>query len=278
MELAQYEHYIERLIGDLGADDRVVGLIGLGSTARNARQPDRWSDHDIWVVVEDGNEPTFRDDPSWLPDAGRIVLWMQETPHGMKAVYDDGHLVKVAVFRVDELEATRANDYRVYLDREQITGRMRRIREATAHPDSEWLNGPGYLAGQFLTNLLVGVSRFARGERLSAHDFVVAQGVGHLLGLVAAVVPPERDGELDDLNPWRRFETAYPSLATRIERVIRLPIPEAALALADLAQVRVAPHFTGYPTEAAAVIRAALEEMLAADEWNGVSGGEAVPG
>ena len=26
-------------------------------------------------------------------DSGRLILWMRETRHGMKAVYDDGHLV-----------------------------------------------------------------------------------------------------------------------------------------------------------------------------------------
>lgn len=162
MEPARFRRYVDRLVEGLTADPRVLGIVGLGSTAMNGRAPDRWSDHDVWVVVADGAEEDFRTDPSWLPDAERLVLWFRETPHGMKGVYDDGHLVEAAVFAVDELVVTSANDYRVLLDRERVTERMEEIRAATmgraGRPD------PAFLAGQFLTNLLVGTARHARGS------------------------------------------------------------------------------------------------------------------
>ena len=265
MEPARFRRYVDRLVEGLAADPRVLGIVGLGSTAMNGRAPDRWSDHDLWVVVEDGAEEEFRSDASWLPDADRLVLWFRETPHGMKGVFGDGHLVEVAVFRPEELAVTRANVYRVLLDRERIGERMKAVREETVAAPAE--GRARFLAGQFLTNLLVGVARCARGERLSAHDFVRGQAAGHLLALIAEVLPPERPGVLDDLSPWRRFEAAYPRLADRIEHALREPVPDAALTLLDLLESQIAPGWGEYPSEAAEAVRSWVEAVALAEEW-----------
>lgn len=275
MEPARFRRYVDRLVEGLTADPRVLGIVGLGSTAMNGRAPDRWSDHDVWVVVADGAEEDFRTDPSWLPDAERLVLWFRETPHGMKGVYDDGHLVEAAVFRLDELSVTRANVYRVFLDRERIAERMTEIRDDTAADREE--GRARFLAGQFLTNLLVGVARCARGERLSAHDFVRGQAAGHLLALIAEVVPAEETGVLDDLSPWRRFEAAYPRLADRVEHALREPVPDAALTLLDLVEREVASRWPDYPADAAAAVRSWIEAVILAGEWQ-EAGAAAPPG
>jgi hypothetical protein len=265
MEPVRFRRYVGRLVEGLAADPRVLGVVGLGSTAMNGREPDRWSDHDVWVVVADGAEEEYRTDPSWLPDAGRLVLWFRETPHGMKGVYDDGHLVEAAVFRADELSVTRANVYRVFLDRERITERMAEIRTETV---AERAGGRArFLAGQFLTNLLVGVARSARGERLSGHDFVRAQAAGNLLALIAEVVPPQRSGVLDDLSPWRRFEGAYPRLADRVEHALREPVPEAALALLELFEREVVPRWDDDSSQAVEAVRSWIEGVVLAGEW-----------
>jgi hypothetical protein len=256
VELIAFRRYLDRLIGILASDPLVLGVVGLGSTALlPGRLPDEWSDHDVWVVVADGAEEGFRTDPSWLPDSERLVLWMRETRHGMKGVYDDGHLVEMAVFRVDELAVTRANDYRVLLDRENISGRMEAVRAGSvASPD------PGYLAGQFLTNLLVGAARCGRGERLSGHDFVKGQAVGHLLALANAVLDGASTGgaAADDLAPWRRAEWSHPGLAAEVDAALALDTPQAAVALLEVGERHVARRTPGWPQAAARVIDGAL--------------------
>jgi len=267
MDPGAFEGYIDRLVERLESDRRVLGVVGTGSTALDDRRPDRWSDHDLWIVVADDAEE-FRQDPSWLPDADRLVLWLRETVHGMKAVYDDGHLVEVAVFTTEELEVARVNDYRVFFDREQVADRVAGL--AAAEPPWDDAERAAFLAGQYLTNLLVGVSRFARGESLSAHHFVQSQAVDHLLELIAMVVPPQRPGALDPLDPRRRFERVYPAISARLERALRLPLPQAALALIDLAEVHVEPQMPDYPVDAARVISSTVAAILAAGEWEGV--------
>jgi predicted nucleotidyltransferase len=256
-----FSRYLERLLQGLGADERVLGVIALGSTAMvPERPPDEWSDHDVWVVVGDGAEEAFRAEPFWLPDHERLVLWMRETAHGMKALYDDGHLVEVAVFRPDELVVTRANDYRVLLDRERIGERMAAVRGATIRGVEP--RGPAFLAGQFLTSLLVGGARHARGERLSGHDFVKAQAVGHLLALANVVLSPARDGAVDDLTPWRRVERSHPVLAAEIDAALLLDTGAASLALLDIAE-RYVGGDAAWPEAAARVVTGML------NRWNG---------
>jgi len=254
---ASHRRYLERLIDTLRNDDRVIGLVGTGSTSLGGgRDPDDWSDHDLWLVVADGAEEDFRTDPSWLPDSGRIVLWMRETRHGMKGVYDDGHFVEPAVFRADELEVTRVNDCEVLLGPPWLEGRMEQIRAATVAGTAR--RDRGFLAGQFVTNLLVGVGRYARGERLSGHDFVKVQGAGHLLELAAGVLEPAEPGVVDDLTAWRRVERAFPLLAAEVDDALLLAVPRAAEALLDAAERHVAPAVPEWPAAAASVVRARI--------------------
>jgi len=263
MDAVVYEEYLERLIVSLGADERVVGVVGLGSTAATVREPDEWSDHDLWVVVEAGCEEEYRSDPAWLPDHGRLILWMRETPHGMKAVYDDGHMVEVAVFRLDELAVTAANAYRVLLDRGGVAAALDDVRAKTADRVTETRRTEAYLAGQFVTQLLVGLNRYARGEILSGHEFIKTHAVGNLLALLPMVLEPADPSALDDLDPMRRIEQAFPVPAARISEALVMDIPGAALGLLAAAETSVKPRLGEWPGGVAAVVRRLATDLLA---------------
>lgn len=213
------------LLERLGQDPTVLGLVLLGSTSGEGTPPDAWSDHDFFVVVEPGAQERFRSELGWLPDAGSIALSFRETAHGLKVVYESGHLAEFAVFEPDELRLARVNRYRVVLDRADVAGRMERVRGATVgapRTDRAWE------AGQFLTNLLVGVGRWRRGERRSGDHLVRCGALGHLLRLVVARVPPDDPAAPDDLDPFRRFERGWPRIAGELEQALSLPTPEAA--------------------------------------------------
>ncbi len=226
--------FTERLLERLGQDPEVLGLVLLGSTSGEGTPPDGWSDHDFFVVVEPGAQERFRSDLGWMPDPASIALSFRETAHGLKVVYESGHLAEFAVFEPDELRLARVNRYRVVLDRADVAARMERVRTATAgapRTDGAWE------AGQFLTNLLVGVGRWRRGERRSGDQLVRCGALGHLLRLVAARVPPEDPAAPDDLDPFRRFERGWPGIAREVEKALALPTPEAADRLLASAEV-----------------------------------------
>ena len=205
-----YHGWTSALVASLSASPSILGIVALGSMAeRGGRTPDRFSDHDFFVIASEP-EP-LRTTTEWLPDHQRIVLWFRETPHGCKAVYDDGHLVEYAVFSPDELPLARVNDYRVLLDREKIEERMVLLAtRVDPPPDRSWLTG------MFLSHVLVASGRAQRGEDLSARWMLT-----HAMRFLAQLL----GGGPDNLDPLRRFDRPD------IEEAMRLDVASGAKAL-----------------------------------------------
>ena len=253
MDAAAYAAFSDALLRRLAGDPRVVGLVALGSMSGEGPAPDVHSDHDFFVVTTPGVQEAYRTDLAWLPAAERAVLVHRETEHGLKVVLDDGHLLEFAVFDLDELLVARANRYRVLLDRGGVAERMREVAaKPVGRPSDRWL------CGQLLGNLLVGGGRAARGELLSARLFVAGHATGHLLRLLARHVPVEAQVPLDDLDPFRRFERAFPRLGARVDAALSRPPLEAAVALVDLAARELAGRLPDWPVSAAAAVRGRL--------------------
>ena len=226
-----YHRFTAALQQSLDADPRVLGFVALGSMAGIHRQPDRWSDHDFFVITNDPGP--FRETTDWLPDPDRIALWFRETAHGCKAIYDDGHLVEYAAFTPDEMSLARANDYRVLLDRERIEERMAAIAVARdAPPSSEWLHG------MFLSHILVAAGRARRGEVLSAR-WMLAHAMRFLAQLLG--------GGPDDLDPLRRLDHHA------MEQAMRLGPASAARELLEIYE-----HECDGDPRAIAAVRAAI--------------------
>ena len=238
MDAAEYEAYAGRLTANLQARPEVLGLVAVGSFAVGA---DRFSDHDFFVIAPPEATEPLRRDLTWLPDHERLVVAIRETRHGIKAVYDDGHLVEYAVFTPDEIALARLNRTRVLFDRADVAERIRATTEATKVAIRDEAHTDGWLVGQFLSTLLIGVSRHRRGERLAAIEFVDGLALRFLLLLIARHVPPEVPDVLDDLNPYRRVERAYPSLGARLDAVMAQgDLPVVARGLFELAEARFA--------------------------------------
>lgn len=251
-----YASFTRELSSRLAADPRVVGLVALGSMAGGSPGPDAFSDHDFFVVTAPGEQEAFRTGLSWLPPRGAIALAHRETAHGLKVVYDDGHLLELAVFDLAELSVARVNRYAVLLDRGGVAERMAEVATRREPPrDDAWL------AGQLLGNLLVGGGRARRGELLSARLFVGAHAASCLLLLLARHVPSDGPRLLDDLDPFRRFERVYPELGRELGRALSRPPLEAALALLGLAERELASRVPEWPAAGASAVRRRLEEL-----------------
>lgn len=225
-----YAAFTERLIASLSREPDVLGIVLVGSTSGQGAGPDDASDHDFFVIARPGAQERFRRDLGWLPDAHELVLQFRETAHGVKALYASGHLVELAVFDPDELALARINRYRVALDRADIAARAAAVQAATtaataAPPDR------AHHAGQLATNLVVGVARAARGERLSGHHFVRCSALGHLVTLLRGT-----DDARDNLDPLRRFERSVPALGRELDDALQLPIAACASRLLAIAR------------------------------------------
>jgi len=255
MDRPAYDAFTRSLASALAGDPRVAGLVALGSMSGDGVPPDGFSDHDFFVVTVPGVQESFRTDLAWLPGADRAALVHRETAHGLKVVLPDGHLLEFAVFDLDELRVARANRYAVLFDRGGVAERMAEVAaRPSEHPADRWL------CGQLLGNLLVGGGRAARGELLSARLFVAGHATGHLLRLLALHLPAEAGVPLDNLDPFRRFERAYPRLAGELNGALGRDPLEAALALLDLAGRQLRPLLPEWPSAAAEAVGNRLRE------------------
>ncbi len=261
MTPGDYQRFLDDLLARLEAEPEVLGLVTTGSTAGGGHAPDAWSDHDFWVVVAAGRGEAFRNRLTWLPDPARVAYAFRETPHGLKVIYDDGHLLEYAVFEPAELAVAKVNDYRVLLDRAGIGDALAGVRgqtlrwAAAAYADDRWL------MGQVLTHTQIAVGRFYRGERLSSHHYFRSLAIENFVRLVVRHVPPTRPDLRDDIDPRRRFEQVWPELGDRLDALLLMPVPSAARALLRLISEVLRPHLPEFPQRA---IRALTEYIQTA--------------
>lgn len=254
----QYHAFTEMLRTNLDADPNIIGLIYAGSTAGKGRIPDKFSDHDFLVVTLPGLQEAYRTQLTWLPNYETIALAVRETDHGLKVLYQDGHLLEFAIFDREEISHAKLNDYAVAIDRADFTSLMERLAQETSDHQPKLKRDMGMVP----CLLLVGAGRAGRGEVLSASVFIKTYALGHLLTLVAHHIPAEIEGgKLDNLDPFRRVEKVYPTIAGKIADALCLPPLPSALAIlqvySDLFR-----ELADYPRSAVTTVHDYIEALI----------------
>lgn len=254
MELNEFRSFSDALVVALADDPRVLGIVAMGSMAERDYVPDQWSDHDFFVVTVPGAQEALLADLSWLPGNQRLVYVAPEEVHGFRAIYNDGHLAEPVVLSMEELAVMRINRYRMLFDRGEVGQRVAEIAARTA-AESQVPADDRIDAGMFLVNLAIGVGRYRRGERLSAHLFVKSYAMEHLVRLLARYIPAARPELQDNLAPSRRFELLYPEIAAELDEIANLPPTEGALRMLDLAEGALAGRMPAFPARAFEAVR-----------------------
>jgi hypothetical protein len=254
---ANYQRFTETLTNRLSEYGDVLALVALGSMAARDHLPDRFSDHDFFVIVRPGTQSWYRENRQWLPEHERIAFAFRETAHGVKVLYGDRHLLEFAVFDPEELHLARINRYRVLFDRANLTAMLERLaaREASSPP----VDVP-YQSAQFLTHLLVGLWRYQRGERLSAFRFLREFALQELVQLTQALATADRPDLGDNLDPTRRFERVYPTVGDLLATALEQPFLAGTALFLDCFE-RLTASRTDVPRHVIAMVR---EELAAA--------------
>lgn len=262
MDTAHYQRFTETLTNQLSQYGDVLALVALGSMAARDYLPDRFSDHDFFVIVRPGTQSWYRENRQWLPEHERIAFAFQETAHGVKVLYDDRHLLELAVFDPDELHQARINRYRVLFDRANLTATLEQLaaREACSPPVDIL-----YQSGQFLTHLLVGLWRYQRGERLSAFRFLRELALQDLVQLTRALATAERPDLSDNLDPTRRFERVYPKVGKGLAAALEQPFLTGTSVLLDAFE-RLTSSRSDVPHQVVAMVRAELASAIASQD------------
>lgn len=259
MNSSQYNRFTKELKENLLNYEKVSGLVAVGSMAEQDYMPDKWSDHDFSVIVETGYQEKFRKDLSWLPQFENIVLSFQETEHGLKVLYDNGHMIEFAVFDIEELYFLKINRYRILIDRENIKEHMEKIKKSTSQ-QSKLTYENNLLLGELITSLWIGIGRYKRGEKASAHELVKMSALKSLMTLIEKHSPSEHKVLIDNLDPLRRFEYIYPDLGEEIGNILLEPILKAARQMLNILERELTEHLEAGHKEAIHILQSYLSE------------------
>lgn len=249
MQSEQYQQLTSQLQNNLEARTDVIALLAMGSMAGNTRKPDEWSDHDFFVITKTGKQQAYRDSKAWLPQSERIVLHFQDTLHGCKALYEDAHLMEYAIFDTEELLEARIDDYKILFDKTNISAKLTDLTVSTQ------INDNVIMLSGILANMVVGIGRYGRGEKLSANIFIKQYAFNALILLAWDVLPTANPAARDPFAASRRFEQGFPDLSQQMSEILLMPLPQASLTLLDVVESKFAPELTNYPQQAITVIR-----------------------
>lgn len=232
------------------AHPRAISFVWAGSAA-DAQRRDEWSDHDFFLIVEDGYAEALRLDLSWLPFQDEIAWAVRESDHGFKVVYDSGQVLEFAVFDREELSKSRLNHHEIVFDRADISDAVRSVY--TPAPASRYSAQDNL--DIFMTLLILGGGRYRRGEVLSAGQFIRSYAVDHLLQAIKKTQESEKPAARDGLDVYRRVEQEFTELGNEIGRAIAQDCEAAARDLLDIAQREFGHSFANVNTGAAIICR-----------------------
>lgn len=226
-----FDRYLAELSAVAESKDDVVGLAGFGSTADRSRV-DEWSDHDFAWVTAEGAQDSYRHDLSWLPGAESIALSVVEHHGGVKVIYDDGRVLEFGITSLADFTSWAGNRIEVLVDKGGVAEAVETILSAPLPEGERDARGAAPL---ILTQLLIGVGRYRRGEVLSAGRSIRDEATAYLLVALAAHLGGKTE-RLDTLDPRRRFDFVHPHIAAQIEAALRLDPEHAARALLGIAE------------------------------------------
>jgi lincosamide nucleotidyltransferase B/F len=201
------------LARELSTHADALALLALGSVGRETERMDVWSDLDFFVLVRDGTKRVFVENIAWLAAAHPLAWHFQNTVDGHKALMTDGVFCEFAIFEIHELASIPYSPGRFVWRRSEVD-------ESLASPKLALpaRRDPAWLVGEALSNLIVGLQRHARGERLAAMRMVQVYALDRVLEFLE-----------------RQQSTSEEPLAARdvfnVDRRVELRIPQATRAL-----------------------------------------------
>jgi hypothetical protein len=220
---------LNALARSLASRDDALGLLALGSIGQETARADAWSDLDFFVLVRPGSKSRYLGSLNWLGEAHPLVWQFANTRDGFKVLMADGLLCEFAVFEPAELPGIPYSPGRwVWRREDEIPAHWAHPQLALPAPrDTAWL------AGEALSNLLVGLQRYRRGERLAAMRLVQVHALDRVLELIDQQAAPAPGVTRDPFNADRRFEARHPAEAAALRSWAPGldATPQAALAL-----------------------------------------------
>lgn len=200
---------LDAIGASLAQSGKALALIGLGSAGTELDRLDEYSDLDFFAIVETGCKNEYLDSLVWLSSICPIAYAYRNTRDGYKLFFQDGVFCEFAVFETAELRHIPFAPGRVVWKKANIPDTLLLPEPGRHTPEDHSID---WLVGEALTNLYTGLSRNARGEKLSAMRAIQVHALDRLLELCAKI-EPETPAARDVFAFERRYEQRHPRCA-----------------------------------------------------------------
>lgn len=207
---------------------KACALLGFGSVGIETDRMDEYSDLDFLVVAKKGYKKDLIDSLEWLSSIAPIGYFFMNTKDGFKLFFSDGIYCEFGVLEKEEMTGVPHSEGRVIWSEEGFDINIR-LANKNCEYESADLN---WSVGEILTNLYVGLCRYARGEKLTAAKFIQSYALDQLLSCSHAFII-ENLYFKDVFQNDRRYEMRYPILADQLTDMMQgyEKSPESALAI-----------------------------------------------
>ena len=188
-----------------------LGLLGLGSVGVELSRLDQYSDLDFFLIVKKGSKSTYLDSLFWLSDVYPLAYSFRNTVDGYKILFADGIYGEFAVFEEQEMTNISYSEGRWIFKKSDCT-----ISNVQTMPFKPLVSKQtDFAINELLTNLLVGLQRFRRGERLAAQRLIEVHALNQLISILPSIYV-EENIVADKFNLDRRIELRFPAFAKKI--------------------------------------------------------------
>jgi lincosamide nucleotidyltransferase B/F len=231
---------LDSIAATLAHRPQALALLALGSCGVETGRMDAFSDLDFFVIVEESAKAAFIDNLDWLTCGKPLVFAHRNTVDGWKTLDEDGVLCEFAVFHPAELAHIPFSAGRVVWAREGFDVSCLQPLFEREIDDLDWLSI------EAMTNILVGLKRYLRGEKLSAWRCICVDAMEQVCLVLQA------SSGSDIFNPWRGLEVSNPAIAGQLQA-----------AIIDNDPARVARGLVTILSQRSSVPKALLNEVIA---------------
>lgn len=212
-----------------------LAVLGLGSAGIERNRMDRYSDLDVWIIVEDGYKQQYFADLSWLSASCPIAFKFKHSSSGYGLLFADGIFCELDIFESADLQTAGFAGAQIIWKAPDAPDAIGVAQRPLPPLESDY----DRILDEALSNLYVGLGRFYRGEKLSGMRFIQVYAIDQLLKLVAATENTQ-SGSRDPFGNDRRFERRFPLAASELANMMQgyERTPESALAILNFLDKR----------------------------------------
>lgn len=216
---------LEQIRGVIAAQNHTLAMLIPGDNSHAHAMRDDDCDIGLMLLVEPGYKQKFLEDINWLADIQHIAFEFRRSPGHFRFLFSDGIFCDLTVMEKQELETQPISAENIAWQHPALHTEIfdmavpqssRHHRDAIIEYDD-----PQWLLGELLTNLLIGLRRFNKGEKLSAFYLIQHHALSRLLTLN---------------RQWQRQTNGATNGASMMSQCVERNYPQLSHVLPDFAQ------------------------------------------